>query len=135
MARYVIDPPTLLQIVTGGRQVDDSHQLVAVNSIRSDVLQLLLEEVRRGERTDRSALEVHEQITELKMRLLGDRGSRGMAWRIAREHGWDSLREAEYLAVTKLQADAFVTVDRDLAKRAKAIVPVEPIKALWSGAR
>jgi len=32
--------------------------------------------------------------------------ARRTEWQIAREHGWDTLRDAEYLAVTRLQADA-----------------------------
>lgn len=79
---------------------------MAPNSIRSEALQLLLTDVRSGWRTDKAALETHERMTELKMRLLGDRVSRGTAWRIAAQHDWDSLRDAEYLAITKLQADA-----------------------------
>jgi hypothetical protein len=35
-----------------------------------------------------------------------DRVSRRTAWRTAREHGWDELHHAEYLAVAHLQADA-----------------------------
>lgn len=35
-----------------------------------------------------------------------------------------------HLAVTKLQADALITVDPDLAARAKDIAPVEPLTAL-----
>src|SRR5712672_2685739 len=97
MARYVIDAPTLLHLVDNALAVDRSHQLVAPNTIRSEALQLLLRDVRRGERTDRAALEVHERITELKMRLLGDRVSRATAWRIARQEDWDTLRDAEYL--------------------------------------
>jgi len=81
-----IDAPTLLHLVDNELRVDPRHQLVAPNSIRSEALQLLLHDVRRGERTDKGALETHERITELKMRLLGDRVSRGMAWRIARQH-------------------------------------------------
>ena len=54
-------------------------------------------------------------MTEIKIRLLGDRVSRKTAWRVAREHDWDTLRDAEYLAVTRLQADALVTVDPGLA--------------------
>ena len=50
-------------------------------------------------------------MTELKMRLLGDRKVRGTAWKIAREHGWPTLQDAEYLAVTPLPANALVTVD------------------------
>jgi hypothetical protein len=133
MARYVIDAPTLLHLVDNNLAVDASHQLVAPNTIRSDALQLLLNDVRRGERTDRSALEAHERITELKMRLLGDRMSRGTAWRIAREQGWDTLRHAEYLALTRLQADALVTVDPGLAAKAANIVAVASLQALLTG--
>ena len=44
-------------------------------------------------------------MTQLKLRLLGDRVSRSTAWKIARQQDWDSLRDAEYLAITRLQAD------------------------------
>jgi hypothetical protein len=64
------------------------------------------------------------------MRLLGDRVSRRTAWRIARDHDWDTVDEAEYLAVTKLQADALVTVDPVLAAKAHGIVAVADIGAL-----
>ncbi len=103
MARYVVDPPTVLHLLDGGLPVDPAHQLFAPSSIRSEALQLL---------------------------LLGDRVSRGTAWRIAREHDWDTLRDAEYLAVTRLQADALVTVDPDLAAAAQGVVPVAPLSAL-----
>ena len=62
------------------------------------------------------------------MRLLGDRVSRRTAWKIAREQGWNTTYDAEYLAVTKLQADALVTVDPALAAKAKDIVPLANIK-------
>lgn len=32
--------------------------------------------------------------------------------------------------MTKLQADAFVTIDESLARRAQGIVPVAPLEAL-----
>src|SRR6266571_3107988 len=118
MARYVIDAPTLLHLVDAGLRVDPGHQLVAPNSIRSEALALLLGDVRAGKRTEAAALEAHERMTEMKMRLLGDRVSRRTAWRIARQYDWDTLRDAEYLAITKLQADALITVDPELAARA-----------------
>ena len=130
MARYVIDAATLLHILDEGISPHPSHQLVAPNTIRSEALQSLLADVIAGKRTDKEALAMHERVTELKMRLLGDRGSRGMAWRIARQRGWDTLRDAEYLAVAKLQADALVTVDKALARAAKDVVPVAPLSAL-----
>lgn len=111
-------------------RVDPSHQLVAPSSIRSEALELLLADVRAGRRSEPEAKEVHERITELKMRLLGDRVSRGTAWRLAREHDWATLRDAEYLAIARLQADALVTVDPKLAALAKGIVPVAKLEAL-----
>jgi predicted nucleic acid-binding protein len=130
MARYVIDAPTLLYIVGTGVTVGAEHQVVAPNLIRSQALSLLLEAVHRGDLTEVQALERHERLTELKMRLLGDRVSRRTAWRIAREQGWDTTYEAEYLAVTRLQADALVTVDLTLATKARGLVPRAPLEAL-----
>src|SRR5688500_4337224 len=114
MARYAIDAPTLVHLVDREVSLHPTHQLVAPGSIRSDALQLLLGEVLAGRRSEAEAMACHERITALKVRLLGDRVSRRTAWRIAREQGWDQLRDAEYLAIATLQADAFVTVDRDM---------------------
>jgi predicted nucleic acid-binding protein len=130
MARYVIDAATLLHLVDNEVTVDSGHQLVAPNSIRSEALQLLLNDVRQGRRDEKEALAIHERVTEVKMRLLGDRVSRGNAWKIAREQDWDTLRDAEYLAITRLQAEAIVTVDTDLAARANGVVAVAPLGAL-----
>jgi predicted nucleic acid-binding protein len=129
VTRYVIDAATLLHIIDAEIPVDPQHQLVAPNSIRSEALQLLLRAVRRGELSENSALQVHERITVMKMRLLGDRVSRATAWKLAREHDWE-LREAEYLAVTRLQADALVTIDQDLAAKAWGVVPIASLHAL-----
>lgn len=130
MSRFVIDAPTLLHLVDSDLRVDPDHQLVAPNSIRSEALELLLRDVQQGTRAEKSALETHERLTGLKMRLLGDRGSRGMAWRIALQHDWDTLRDAEYLAMVQLQADALVTVDPGLAAKAENVVTVAPLQAL-----
>jgi predicted nucleic acid-binding protein len=130
MARYVIDAPTLVRVVTTGISVDPEHQLVAPNSVRSEALDLLLESVRAGEMSEQEALEVHERLTRTKMRLLGDRVSRRTAWDLAREQDWPTIRDAEYLAITALQADALVTVDARLAAKAKGVVPLAPLDVL-----
>ena len=130
MTRFVIDPPTLLQLADSRNTVSPKNQLVAPNSIRSHALDLLLQRVRSGELPEEVAFELLERITEVKMRLLGDRVSRRTAWRIAREHDWSTLYEAEYLAVARLQADALITVDPKLAATAKGIVPVAPFTDL-----
>ena len=130
MSRYVIDPPTLLHLVASGVQVGPRHQIVAPNLIRSQALSLLLRAVRHGDLSEDLALQHHERLTELKMRLLGDRVSRRAAWRIAQEQGWETTYDAEYLAVTKLQADALVTVDPVFATKAKNLVPLAQLEAL-----
>jgi predicted nucleic acid-binding protein len=130
MARYVIDAPTLVHLVDARLTVDPGHQLVAPNSIRSEALELLLHDVRAGRRTEAAAMKAHRQMTEIKIRLLGDRMSRQTAWRVARENDWDTLRDAEYLAVTRLQADALVTVDLKLAAVARDVVPLAAVHDL-----
>lgn len=130
MARYVIDAPTLLHIVAHEVEIDPEHQLVAPNLIRSQALSLLLAAVHHGELTEEVALQRHERLTELKMRLLGDRVSRRTAWKIARQHGWETTFEAEYLAVCRLQADALVTIDPVMIARATDVVPIAPLAAL-----
>jgi predicted nucleic acid-binding protein len=128
--RYVIDAPTLLHVVRADLAVSPTHQLVAPNLIRSQVLSLLLAAVTRGDLSEEAALEEHERLTGLKMRLLGDRVSRRTAWKIAREQGWQTTYDAEYLAVTRLQADALVTIDPAMAERARNLVPLAPVEAL-----
>lgn len=48
MTRYVLDAPTLLDLVANEVRVSPRHQLVAPNLIRSQALSLLLEAVRTG---------------------------------------------------------------------------------------
>ena len=132
MARYVVDPRALLRIASTGIRIDPEHQLVAPNTVRSESLSLLYDQVRRGELTEDEALRVHERLTEVKMRLLGDRVSRRTAWRLAREHRWDAIGDAEYLALTLLQADALIAMDESLARRANGIVTLASLDALTS---
>ena len=130
MTRYVLDPPTLLEFVARGAPLNLAHQIVAPGTIRSEALALLFEAVHRGELTEEVALERHERVTEQKMRLLNDRVSRRTAWKIAREQGWASTHDAEYLAITRLQADALVTIDPRLAAMAEGLVSVAPLSSL-----
>lgn len=130
MTRYALDAPTLLRLVAEKVPVGPRSQLVAPNLIRSQALALLFAAVRDGRMTEETALAQHERVTEQKMRLLGDRVSRRTAWRIAREQGWATTYEAEYLAVARLQADVFVTVDRAMAAKARDVVPVADLDAL-----
>jgi predicted nucleic acid-binding protein len=133
MTRFSIDPPTFLRVARHEERPHRDHQLVAPNSLRSRALALLLREVRAGELDDGQALQIHEQLTELKVRLLGDRVSRRTAWTYAREFDWEDLEDAECLAVTRLQADALITVDPRLAAKAAGVVPLATFEDLFSG--
>jgi|1186.fasta_scaffold168785_2 predicted nucleic acid-binding protein len=130
MTRFVIDAPTFVHLVAGGVRVAPEHQLVAPQLLRSQALALLFAAVRRGELTEQEAMDRHETMTGIKVRLLGDRVSRRVAWQIARERGLDSTTDAEYLAVTRLQADAYVTVDPAARARAEGVVPLGTVDAL-----
>jgi predicted nucleic acid-binding protein len=129
MARLAVDAPALLHLAAQDTAVDPAHQLVGTNAVRSQALQLLLDQVRAGTRSEQEARACHERMTRLHLRLLGDRVSRGTAWRLALEHGW-SIVDAECVAVAKLQADALVCGDPRLAEKAAAVVPIQPLEAL-----
>jgi predicted nucleic acid-binding protein len=129
MTRFVIDAPTLLHLVAEDVRVAPGHQLVAPQLLRSQALALLLDAVRRGELTDAEALDRHDALNRVKVRLLGDRVSRRVAWQVARERDLETA-DAEYLAVTRLQADLFVSVDPEARARAEGVVPVGTVDQL-----
>ena len=130
MTRFVVCPATLMMVLAQGTPISEGHQLVGPGSLRSQVLDLLLREVNEGRMAEAQALEHHERLTTMKMRLLTDRVSRRVAWNLARAKGWDSVRDAEYLAVAQLQADALVTIDERLAAAAEGIVRVAQLEEL-----
>lgn len=130
MARYVIDAAVAIRLAREGLRPDRQHQLVAPNLLRSQVLSAMYRGVRAGEIEESEARAVLDHVTTTKIRLLGDRVSRATAWKIAAELGWDDTPVAEYLAVTRLQADAFVTLDDSLAQLVAGVVPVAPYRVL-----
>ena len=130
MTRYALDPVTLVRLADEGLTPAPDLKLVAPNSLRSDALAIVLRRVRAGRTTERDALEFHQRMTGLRVRLLGDRVSRRTAWDLVVAHGWDDLRDAEYLAVARLQADALVAGDPGLVARAAGIVEVADFAVL-----
>jgi len=135
MTRFVIDAPTLVHLVSEGIAVEPRHQLVAPQALRSQALDLLYGAVRRGELTEAEAMAAHDTMTGMTVRLLGDRVSRRVSWRIARELGLESTAAAEYLAVTRLQADLFVSVDPAARALADGVVPVGTVDELTTRAQ
>lgn len=113
-----------MHLASNDRDVNPSHQLVAPTSIRSLSLNILIQRVRDADLSEREAMAVHERMTAIKIRLLGDRVSRRTAWRLAIENDLETVELAEYLAVATLQADALVTLNPDLATIAAGVVPL-----------
>ena len=130
MTRFVIDAGVGLYLVAEGLEVDPRHELLAPTLFRSQTLSLAHEAVARGEIPANVARERLEQLWRIKIRLLGDAVLRRAAWEIADRLAWASTYDAEYLALTQLQGDAFVTLDPDLARRAEGIVTVATVDAL-----
>ena len=130
MTRFVVDVGTLLHLAGTDATVSSEHELLAPTLIRSQILSALHEAVHEG-RLDRDIAKKRlDYFRALNMRLLGDAVLRDVAWKIADELGWPSTYDAEYLALTRLQADAFVTTDLDLAERAAKIVRVAAVDEL-----
>ena len=130
MTRYGIDAQAALRIIREGIDVPAAHQLVAPNLLRSHVLGLVYDELRDGTITEREGKALLDGLATLRIRLLGDRVSRAVAFGLAAEHGWPDTAHAEYLAVAKLQADALIALDTALAGRAEGIVHLAPFEAL-----
>ena len=130
MTRFVVDCGVVLHLVSERIEVASEHELLAPTLLRSQTLSALHESVHRGEIPADVALERLARIQALSIRLLGDAVLRRVAWRLADELGWPQTYDAEYLALTRLQADAFVTLDAELARRVKGIVPTATIGAL-----
>ena len=121
MTRFAIDAATALRIVREGVDVGE-HQLVGVAGLRSQAMRLLYAEARAGDVQQADVRGVLDGIAALKARLLGDRVSRAVAWRLAVQLEWDDVEAAEPLAVATLQADVLVTDDPVLAAACDGIV-------------
>jgi predicted nucleic acid-binding protein len=130
MTRFVIDAGVGLYLVTEGIEVNPKHELLAPTLFRSQTLSLAHESVARGELPATVAIEQLEQLWQLKIRLLGDAVLRRLAWKIADRLQWASTYDAEYIALTQLQGDAFVTLDPDLARRVEGIVAIATVNDL-----
>jgi predicted nucleic acid-binding protein len=130
VTRFVVDCETLLGIVAGEIEVAAEHQLVAPTLVRSQVLSALYEAAARGEITREEGLERVTRVNSLKIRFLGDKVLQRTAWRVAEELGWEETSDAEFVALTQLQADAFVTSDGELARAVAGIVQTATTDAL-----
>ncbi len=120
----------MLHLASAGLKVSARHKLLAPTLLRSQTLSLLHEAVQQGELPADIARDRLARIGRMPLRLLGDAVLRRRAWELADQLGWASTYEAEYIALTQLQADAFVTLDKKLARSVKGIVAIASIDSL-----
>jgi predicted nucleic acid-binding protein len=130
MTRFVVDCETLLRIAAGEVEVATEHQLVAPTLVRSQALAALYAAARAGEISAAEGIERVTRINSLKVRFLGDKVLQRQAWKVADQLGWETTYDAEYVALTTLQADAFVTSNRELARAVSSLVPTVKVDAL-----
>ena len=130
MTRYAIDALAAIRLVREAIVLPGDHQLVAPNLLRSQALSFLYREVHQGRLREDEGRALLDGLTTMRIRLLGDRVSRATAWQIAEQLGWQDTTQVEYVAVAKLQADFFVTLDADLARQVEGIVPTAPFETL-----
>jgi len=130
MSKFVVDTTAVFHLVAKDVAVAKEHRLLAPTLLRSQTLSMLHEAVQRGELEEAVARERLARIGRMPIRLLGDAVLRRRAWEIAGELGWASTYDAEYVALTQLQADAFVTRDAKLARAVRKIVTVATIDEL-----
>jgi predicted nucleic acid-binding protein len=130
VTRFVVDCETLLRVAGGEIVVAPEHKLVAPTLVRSQALSALYEAARRGEISAAEGIERVARINSLKVRFLGDKVLQRTAWRIADQLGWETTFDAEFVALTQLQADAFITSDSELARAVSDLVEIATIDAL-----
>jgi predicted nucleic acid-binding protein len=132
MTRFVVDASAVLHLASLGAEVPETHTLLAPKLLRSQTLSVLHEAVQRGEIPAGVARERLARIGRMPIRLLGDAVLRRRAWDLADRLGWASTYNAEYVALTQLQADAFITLDTELARSVAGIVTIASIDDLLS---
>jgi predicted nucleic acid-binding protein len=130
VTRFVVDCGVVLHLASEGIEIPAEHELLAPTLLRSQTLSALHEAVHAGEIPPDVALDRLTRVWAIPIRLLGDAVLRRRAWDVAEQLGWPETYDAEYVALTQLQADAFVTMDAELARRVEGIVATETIEAL-----
>jgi predicted nucleic acid-binding protein len=129
MTRFVVDCGAVLHLASEGIEVRAQHELLAPTLLRSKTLSALREAVHAGEIPPDVALDRLVRIRAIPIRLLGDAVLRRRAWDVAEQLGWAETYDAEYVALTQLQADVFVTLNSELARRVDWIVPTATVDA------
>ena len=127
VGKYVVDVSVVLHVLETNGDLSVDHELLAPTLLRSQVLNSLYADVRSGSLSDKEGLGRLARFAGMKIRYLGDKVLRRRAWQVAEELGWESTHAAEYVALTQLQADAFITMDETLARNLRGLVDIAPM--------
>ncbi len=130
MARYVLDAPAFIQLAVDELHVAEGHELLAPTLVRSQTLATLHEAVHRGEIAAAEGRRRLAAVGRIRARHLGDAVLRKVAWQLADELDEPTTYRTEYLALTRLQADALIAVDPDLARLADGVVALASLDDL-----
>jgi predicted nucleic acid-binding protein len=130
MTRFVVDTGAALYLAAKEIEVAPKHELLAPTLLRSQALSRLHEAVQRGELSADEARGRLVRVRKLNIRLLGDAVLQRRAWEIADHLGWAETYTAEFVALTLLQADAFITLDKQLARRVRELVTTATVDDL-----
>jgi predicted nucleic acid-binding protein len=117
-----------------GDGLASGHRVNLLERYDYPVLAQLYGLIRRGELDRKAAERQLDHLRGLRLRLLGDRVLQSLAWKIADQLGWPDTFVAEYIALTQLQADAFVCTDTALARAIGNTVTVASIDDLLGSA-
>lgn len=131
MTRYVIGPDVAIRLARDEAVIRGEHQILAPALVRSQMLSLLYQAVRRSELTREDAGRQLNYVRGLRIRLLGDHVLQNVAWKAAVLLGWPDTFDAESVVLTQLHADALITLYRHLAHAVKDLVTIAPIEALY----
>jgi predicted nucleic acid-binding protein len=130
VTRFVVDCGVVLQLAGQEFKLPPEHELLAPTLLRSQTLSALHQAVHAGELEPDVARDRLRRVNALPIRLLGDAVLRRRAWEVADRLGLAQTYDAEYVALTLLQADALVTLDIELARKVEGLVATAPIEAL-----
>ena len=118
MTRFVIGPGAAVRVARERVGIPDAQQGLASALLRLQ------------EMTQLDAERDLTYLRGLRIRLLGDRVLQNAALSVAEQFEWPDTLDAEYVALTQLQADAFLTFDEVLAHTVKDLFTVAPFDAL-----
>jgi len=116
MTRFVVDCGVVLHLASDGIDIRAEHELLAPTLLRSQTLAAL----HGGEIAREAAL---DRLARIRAMPIVSSATPCSGAGPGTSLGWAETYDAEYLALTQLSTDAFVTLDNELARRVEGVAP------------